>query len=553
MPCKPDFVDLLLHGDDDSVEVQAASRHVESCPDCRRELERLTQVDSRWWNEACACWSDEGLPAIGDGPKSSSVIVQLGPWTSEDHAVDAEPVALDFLTTPSHPELLGRLGRYDIERVVGTGGMGVVLKAHDSELHRTVAIKVLAPHLAHNVSARRRFSREAQAAAAVVHPHVIPIYNVESDGKIPYLVMQYVAGHSLQGRVDERGALPVEVILRIAQQTAAGLAAAHAQGLVHRDVKPANILLEGDVDRVLLSDFGLARAIDDASLSRTGIVAGTPYYMSPEQAQGEAIDYRSDLFSLGAVIYFMLAGRPPFRASGAMAVLQRICHEPHRPLHQVNPETPLELSEFVDRLLAKTPEDRVASAEIADRELGHLLARWQQGGLSLRAPANAAWWDRARPWFDGWLRRAASPSVRSIVRTLAVLAAMVTVGGFGIKHLLVTSAPSDVASPQASPLIEPVVRPESADNPPTDEVPLDVERLPEEYAAFRRAELQFDADIQRIQQEVDSLTSAQATPFQVAPAPHESTFEQRLSDVARQLEEFREEMQGDKGSPWPRP
>ncbi len=176
---------------------------------------------------------------------------------ASDTPIDCERVSLDFLEAPSHPELLGRIGRYEIERVLGTGGMGVVLRAFDTDLHRVVAIKVLASHLANNSSARRRFAREAQAAAAVVHPNVVPIYNVESDAKTPYIVMHYVAGKSLQRRVDVGGPLPIVEALRIAQQTAAGLSAAHAQGLVHRDVKPANILLEEQIDRVLLSDFGL--------------------------------------------------------------------------------------------------------------------------------------------------------------------------------------------------------------------------------------------------------------------------------------------------------
>jgi serine/threonine protein kinase len=189
--------------------------------------------------------------------------------------LDGEPeaISLDSLRDPRHPELL----------------------------HRVVAIKDLAPHLASHASARRRFSREAQAAAAVVHPHVIPIHNVESDDRYPYLVMQEVPGKSLQARVDAEGPLPLEEVLRIAQQTASGLAAAHAQGLIHRDIKPANILLEDQVKRVVLSDFGLARAVDDAWLSRTGIVAETPDYMSPQQANGNAIGYSTDLFSLGSV------------------------------------------------------------------------------------------------------------------------------------------------------------------------------------------------------------------------------------------------------------
>ncbi len=160
-------------------------------------------------------------------------------------------------------------------------------------------MKVLAPQLAVSAAARKRFAREAQATAAILHPNVMPILTVHSSGKLPFIVMPYVACESLQQRLDRVGSLELIDILRIGMQTANGLAAAHAQGLVHRDVKPANILLEISVEKVMLTDFGLARAIDDASITRTGIIAGTPLYMSPEQARGEPVDARSDLFSLG--------------------------------------------------------------------------------------------------------------------------------------------------------------------------------------------------------------------------------------------------------------
>jgi serine/threonine protein kinase len=213
---------------------------------------------------------------------------------------------------------------------------------------------------------------------------VIPIYNVEQDDELPYLVMQCVNGKSLQGKVDEHGPLSVAEALRIAKQTAAGLAAAHEQWLVHRDVKPANILLEENVDRVLLSDFGLARAVDDASLTRTGVVAGTPHYMSPEQARGDAIRCDSDQFSLGSVMYFMLTGHPPFRAENAMGVLNRICHDPHRPIEAINADVPVEVSDLIDRLLSKSPKDRFPSAIAVEKEVDRLLALLQSGGLSLQ-------------------------------------------------------------------------------------------------------------------------------------------------------------------------
>ncbi len=372
----------LLAEDTDSSVDPTVAEHVEKCPQCQSQLSRLSGVGA-WTNELVAHLQSIAEPEseLQDLPPQTTVDLQLS--ASESEEIELDPISLDFLEPAAHPELLGRIGRFDIERIIGSGGMGVVFKAHDGELHRSVAVKVLAPHLAHSAAARKRFAREAQAAAAVIHPNVIPIHNVESDGKLPYLVMQYVAGESLQTRVDRLGPLPITDVLRIAQQTAAGLMAAHAQGLIHRDVKPANILLEESIDRVVLSDFGLARTVDDASLTRTGIVTGTPHYMSPEQASGESIDCRSDQFSLGCVIHFMLTGRPPFRASTAMGVLNRICHHKHRPVQKINGSVPRELSRLVDRLLAKPAGARFASVKSCEAELSSMLSAVQSGRLRL--------------------------------------------------------------------------------------------------------------------------------------------------------------------------
>ncbi len=393
---------VLRNADEASAEFAETARHLETCSRCRERLAELSGTDDLV-KEACETLRDGGEPTLErmEGPRS--IVVSVEPLLDEDTPIDCETLSLDFLEPASHPEMLGRIGRYEVERLIGAGGMGVVLKAYDTELHRIVAIKVLLPHLATSSAARRRFAREAKAAAAVMHEHVIPIYNVESDGPMPYLVMQLVPGHSLQARVDEQGPLEIKEVLRISRQAASGLAAAHAQGVVHRDVKPANILLEESVDRVLLSDFGLARTVDDATLTRSGVVAGTPHYMSPEQASGMSVDQRSDLFSLGSVIYFMCTGRPPYRSDSPMAVLNRICHEVHRPLDDVNPDVPIELAELVDRLLAKDPAKRFATAQEVETHLAELLAAMQQGRRLRRR---------------GWLRRVRFH--RPLVKRLAI-------------------------------------------------------------------------------------------------------------------------------------
>jgi WD40 repeat protein len=301
-----------------------------------------------------------------------------GQTQGETPANDKAGAELGFLTPADKPGVLGRLGHYEVHEVIGRGGMGVVLKALDEKLHRVVAIKVMASPPAGGAAARKRFTREAQAAAAVRNDHIIAIHAVEEANGLPYLVMEYISGVSLQERLDRTGPLELKEILRIGLQTAAGLAAAHAQGLIHRDVKPANILLENGVERVKLTDFGLARAVDDASLTQSGVVAGTPQYMAPEQARGEAVDHRADLFSLGSVLYAMCTGRPPFRAQGIMAVLKRVCEEAPRLIPEINPEIPGWLVALIARLHAKDPAQRFQSAAEVAGLLGYHLARLQQ-------------------------------------------------------------------------------------------------------------------------------------------------------------------------------
>jgi eukaryotic-like serine/threonine-protein kinase len=422
-PCSFQYLELVIHGSEQSPHYTKAVSHVEQCPACLSRLEDESTLEMPWWREAKESWLESELPNASPKSSLSSVSVEITSEMPEDSRVEFESVMLSFLDAPSHPELLGRLGRYEIERVIGTGGMGIVLKAHDTELHRVVAIKILAAHLANSASARKRFAREAQAAAAVLHPNVIPIYNVESEGKLPYLVMQCVSGLSLQAKIDRGGLLPITDALRIATQTAAGLAAAHDQGLVHRDVKPANILLEENVDRVILSDFGLARAVDDASLTRTGVVAGTPHYMSPEQARGDAIDTRSDQFSLGSVMYFMLTGRPPFRAVGAMGVLHRICNEEHRSVDEINYQVPREVSNLIDRLLCKDPSKRFETMHVVEQEIEHLLAALQSGGLSLtrrNSKRDKANWQALSVWAKRSIAFGLTACLGGMIATLTI-------------------------------------------------------------------------------------------------------------------------------------
>lgn len=374
--CDHDRLRLLLKDELGDADRAVVEKHLDECDLCCEALESFAGDDS-WWKDASSLLSPiDGSDSDEVASEKPLRLLQSSPLSSVEKMVGE--MSLDFLEPSDSPAMLGQLGQYDIIEPLGCGGMGIVLKGYDQDLNRYVAIKVLAPHYATSSAARKRFAREGQASAAVVNPHVVAIHGVSSEGRLPYLVMPYVQGESLQQRIDSAGPLKLKEVLRIAMQAARGLQAAHEQGLVHRDIKPGNILLERGVDRVLLTDFGLARAVDDASMTRSGVIAGTPQYMSPEQARGDAVDHRSDLFSLGSVIYAMCAGRPQFWADNTMGLLNRIVEGSSRPLCEVNPDVPSWLAEVVERLHSKRPDDRIESAgELADL-LERCLAHVQQ-------------------------------------------------------------------------------------------------------------------------------------------------------------------------------
>ncbi len=241
--------------------------------------------------------------------------------------------------------------------------MGVVFQGNDPVLKRAVAIKAMLPTVAANPVNRERFLREAQAAAAIESDHIVPIYQVGEDRGIPYLVMRLLQGETLEARLRRQRPLPIPETLRILRETAEGLAAAHARDLIHRDVKPANIWLEAPRGRVLILDFGLARAVkDDSSLTQDGAVMGTPAFMSPEQSRGKAVDHRSDLFSLGCSLYQMCTGRLPFQGADTLSRLVALSVDEPPPVRELNVEVPEALADLVTQLLVKNPLHRFPSA-----------------------------------------------------------------------------------------------------------------------------------------------------------------------------------------------
>jgi serine/threonine protein kinase len=393
--CDPESLRLLAEDRLPRSDVAGLEEHLENCDRCRTALDRMAGADR--WIEAARQY--------------------LGPDSTGGHDPENADVSiLDCLAPSDWPDSLGRMGTYEVKGVLGRGGMGVVLKAFDPALNRNVAIKVLSASLANCGAARRRFLREARAAAAVAHEHVVAVHAVVESAGLPFLVMEYVPGRSLQDRLDREGALGLNEILRIGMQTAAGLAAAHAQGLVHRDVKPANILLENGVERVRLTDFGLARAAADAGVTQSGVVAGTPHYMAPEQARAEATDHRADLFSLGSTLYTMCTGHPPFRADSAVAVLRRVSDDQPRPIREINPDVPEWLEAIISKLHAKSPGDRFQSAIHLAELLSGCLAHVREP-LSVPLP------------FEAFLHKPATKAYRHRrLRTAALVLGVVSLG-----------------------------------------------------------------------------------------------------------------------------
>lgn len=370
------YLSQLVEDQLDGKQRMTLEAHIETCEVCQHTLDELSDGDDVARRVSVHLRnsrpiSDTVLLNTMDQIRSTSL------EADSSNAICLDDFAVDYLHPSDDSKTLGRLGPNEVSEVIGHGGMGIVLKGHDAKLNRIVAVKALSPVLALNSTARKRFLREAQAAAAISHPNIVTIHSVGED-RLPYLVMEYVDGPSLQQRLDAEGFLQLNQILRIGVQVAAGLTAAHAQGIVHRDIKPGNILLEKGVERVKLTDFGLARVVDDASVTRDGAVVGTPQFMSPEQARGEAVDQASDQFSLGSVLYTLATGRPPFRAGTSYGVMRKITDESPIPIRELNPEIPDWLCSIVDRLMAKEKDERFPSVSDVHELMESCLSHAQQ-------------------------------------------------------------------------------------------------------------------------------------------------------------------------------
>jgi hypothetical protein len=390
----PEQFQRLLAEQLDTAERRAIDAHVDACPACQEKLARLLDEGEGddpglHWERLRPASAETAGPSVADllrrlKEQVSPVAVPGGP----PH--EAAPPDIPFPEPPTEWGPLGRLESYHIVAERGRGAFGVVFQAYDEQLRCTVALKVLKPELAANVTDRARFEGEACKAAAVRHDHVVTIHRVgHTPGfALPYFVMEYIDGEALRDRLRLHGPLPAREAVALVRQVALGLAAAHARGLVHRDINPANILVEKATGRAKITDFGLARSLDVRTerLTQSGGIVGTPQYMSPEQITAAAkVDQRSDLYSLGVVLYELLTGERPFRGQPHL-ILHQVVHEEPRPPRKLNDAIPRDVETITLKCLAKEPARRYQTAQ----ELMGDLTRWLEGKLVQARPISTA-------------------------------------------------------------------------------------------------------------------------------------------------------------------
>ncbi len=356
-------------------EQLALESHLSECAECRESIESIA-ADREFWTAATEALDPPQAISL-KRPIAELSLAALASLTSESDTLASDLLSGDtptettlsqtqmlqrWLDPSNREDSLGRIGKYEVFGVVGQGGMGLVLKALDTELQRLVALKTLAHHVTARADARLRLAREARAAAGLRHPNVVAIFAMETWRDVPLIVMPLVEGGTLQQYASKQR-LTTEEVLTTALQIAAALAALHAAGIVHRDLKPSNILLQDGLGHVLLSDFGLARFDGDLAITHSDALAGTPFFMSPEQALGKAIDVRSDLFSFGSVLYWMCTGQYPFRGNSNYETLSKLVHSQAASSELARLQVPDYLQRLIQGLHAKEPSERWSSAE----------------------------------------------------------------------------------------------------------------------------------------------------------------------------------------------
>ncbi|GIW80259.1 MAG: hypothetical protein KatS3mg105_2066 [Gemmatales bacterium] len=373
----PDVQSLmrLVFGQSNADETESISRHVADCESCVQTLQKIggeslvrhletqcDKIESRTTKEILRGLVKRLQSRSMNLNETTTAAFRVESSKSESSLPTGFPTG--FLSAPQSADEIGWLNHYRVLRLLGAGGMGMVFEAEDTRLERRVAMKVMQPELIANDAARQRFLREARGMAAIKHFRITTIYEVGLHQDVPYLVMEFLEGEPLEDYLEREQRLDVAEVLRIGREIAEGLAAAHDHGLIHRDIKPANIWLEKPNRSVKILDFGLARPMDakGKGLTASGVVMGTPNYMAPEQARGLEVDARCDLFSLGCVLYQMVAGELPFDGPSVMAILTALATEPPKSLRHLD-HWPAPLIDLIEQLLAKNPEDRPRSAQ----------------------------------------------------------------------------------------------------------------------------------------------------------------------------------------------
>ena len=408
-PAPETLTDFLL-GNLPASEIESYQLHLTDCEPCGDTIRGL-KVDDTFSNltREAFLFQNESQPAQTESQVVERLIAEMqnfngdGAATSENQSTRSlegrSAEVQQLLQAPAEEGDLGLLGHYRLLDVLGAGSTGVVYRAVDQRLQRAVALKILRPSLGD--AARERFVAEARATAAIEHPNVVTIYEVGTEGPLAFIAMQWLAGETLEEKLESSETLPVEKVQQLAIQIAEGLAAAHQQNLIHRDIKPANIWIPQDNSGAKILDFGLVRIADeDPQLTCTGMIAGTPCYMSPEQSRGQKLDGRSDLFSLGCLMYQSLAGRLPFRSDNALATLQSIQRDQPTPLDELDPSIPSDVSDLVMCLLDKTPNRRPPTASAVVKALRSERRDWTfdvasplvQKTNSRSAAKSTGWW-----------------------------------------------------------------------------------------------------------------------------------------------------------------
>ena len=351
---------FLTEGTLEDSECVRLTKHLDGCLKCRQRLDELTASHLTHIDTEILSLLDSNLQ---EEPKIADLVQAVRTHQPKRFLSSFPSEEIHFLDPSTQKDALGRFGEYEVLELIANGPMGIVLKAFEPLLKRIVAIKILAPRLVQDDRARERFLREARAMAAVRHENIIEIYSVSTEKGLPYLVMPYIQGRNLQVYLKENTQLSPPEILQVGLQLAKGLEAAHQKNLIHRDIKPSNILLGENLNKLVITDFGLARSEEDLSLTRIGEIAGTPQFMSPEQAEAKPVDHRTDLFSLGSVLYYLATGNPPFEADSILTVLRKVVEEEVKDLRDQRFDIPQPVIAIIEKLLQKNPKDRYESAQ----------------------------------------------------------------------------------------------------------------------------------------------------------------------------------------------